>query len=48
VAAEIYASPLRRAIAQVALPVRDGAITVPTTPGIGIELPDDLIARFRL
>jgi L-alanine-DL-glutamate epimerase-like enolase superfamily enzyme len=45
---EIYASPLRRAIADVALPVHGGAIALPTAPGIGVELPDELIARFRL
>jgi L-alanine-DL-glutamate epimerase-like enolase superfamily enzyme len=45
---EIYASPLRRALADVALPVHHGAVALPAAPGIGVDLPDDLIARFRL
>ncbi len=48
VAAESYWSPLRRAIAAVGLPVVDGAIALPYTPGLGITLPDDLIAHFRV
>jgi len=48
VAAEVYWSPLRRAIKEVSLPVINGAIALPTAPGIGIELPDDLIAHFRV
>ncbi len=45
---EIYWSPLRKAIQDVGLPVVNGAIALPTAPGIGIELPDDLIAHFRV
>jgi L-alanine-DL-glutamate epimerase-like enolase superfamily enzyme len=45
---EIYWSPLRKAIQDVGLPVVDGAIALPTAPGIGIDLPDDLIAHFRI
>lgn len=48
VPAEVYWSPLRRAIRDVALPVVDGAIALPAAPGIGVELPDDLIAHFRI
>jgi L-alanine-DL-glutamate epimerase-like enolase superfamily enzyme len=48
VAAEIYESPLRRAIAEVGLPVVHGAFALPTAPGIGVDLPDDLIAHFRV
>ena len=48
VAAEVYWSPLRRAIAEVSLPVVDGAIALPTAPGIGVELPADLLAHFRV
>jgi len=48
VAAKAYWSPLRRAIAEVGLPVVDGAIPLPRTPGFGIVLPDDLIAHFRI
>ena len=45
---QIYWSPLRKAIQDVGLPVVDGAIALPTPPGIGVELPDDLIAHFRV
>jgi L-alanine-DL-glutamate epimerase-like enolase superfamily enzyme len=45
---EIYWSPLRRAIQDVGLPVVDGAIALPTRPGIGVDLPDDLIEHFRV
>jgi L-alanine-DL-glutamate epimerase-like enolase superfamily enzyme len=48
VAAEVYWSPLRRAIATVGLPVVGGAIALPTAPGIGIDLPQDLIEHFRI
>ena len=48
VAAEIYGSPLRRAIAEVSLPLVNGAFALPTAPGIGVDLPDDLIAHFRI
>jgi L-alanine-DL-glutamate epimerase-like enolase superfamily enzyme len=47
-ASQIYWSPLRKAIQDVGLPVVDGAISLPTAPGIGIDLPSDLIARFRI
>jgi L-alanine-DL-glutamate epimerase-like enolase superfamily enzyme len=43
---EVYGSPLRKAIQQVCLPVVDGAIALPTSPGIGIELPPELIDEF--
>jgi L-alanine-DL-glutamate epimerase-like enolase superfamily enzyme len=46
--AQIYASALRKAIQDVGLPVRNGAIPFPTAPGLGIELPDDLINHFRV
>ena len=46
--AEVYWSPLRQAIQEVSFPVVNGAITLPDTPGMGIELPDDLIAHFRV
>ena len=48
VAAEIYGSPLRKAIRELGLPVMNGAIELPTRPGIGIELPDKLIERYRI
>ena len=45
--AEVYWSPLRRELQDLALPVVDGAVQFPTAPGIGIELPEDLIDHFR-
>ncbi len=48
VAAEIYGSPLRKALSEVGFPVVSGAISLPTEPGIGIELPPDLIEHFRV
>ena len=45
---EIYWSPLRKAIQEAGLPVVNGAIALPTAPGIGVDLPDDLIAHFRI
>ena len=46
--ARLYGSPLRRALEDAGLPVRDGAIAPPTAPGIGVELPDELLTRFRV
>lgn len=46
--AEIYDSPLRKALQDLGLPVARGAIQLPTAPGVGFEIPDDLIAHFRL
>ena len=45
---EVYWSPLRKALQQIAFPVVDGAVALPTTPGIGIELPDELVEEFLL
>ena len=44
--AEVYWSPLRKALQALAVPVVNGAVRFPTTPGMGIELPEDLIAHF--
>ncbi|MBM4435777.1 MAG: mandelate racemase/muconate lactonizing enzyme family protein [Actinobacteria bacterium] len=41
-------SPLQRAIGEIAFPVVDGRIHAPTAPGIGIDLPSELVAAFRL
>ena len=46
--AEVYESPLRAAIQALAPPVVNGVHALPDAPGIGIELPPDLIERFRL
>jgi len=44
--AEIYTSPLRRALQELAPPVVDGAVAWPEAPGIGIELPKELVTHF--
>jgi L-alanine-DL-glutamate epimerase-like enolase superfamily enzyme len=46
--AEIYDSPLRREIQNLGHPVRDGVIDLPTKPGIGIDIPQDLIDQYKL
>ena len=46
--AQVYASPLRAELQALATPVVSGRIDLPSEPGIGIEIPDDLIDRFRL
>lgn len=48
VAAEIWWSPLRRALRDQAPPVTRGAFALPDRPGIGIDLSEDLIAHFRV
>jgi L-alanine-DL-glutamate epimerase-like enolase superfamily enzyme len=44
--ARLYRSPLRRALEDAGLPVDGGAIAPPTAPGIGFELPEELVRRF--
>ena len=46
--AQVYWSPLRKAIQEVGLPVVNGAISLPTSAGNGVELPSDLIDHFRV
>jgi len=46
--ADIYPSPLRREIQRLGFPVVNGSIAPPTASGMGIELPDDLVAHFRI
>ena len=46
--AAIYPSPLRRAIEDLGPPVADGLIRAPEAPGIGVELPEDLVRHFRV
>jgi len=43
---EVYGSPLRKALQSIALPVVDSAIPLPTAPGIGIDLPTELVEQF--
>ena len=45
--ADVYWSPLRKALQEVAPPVVDGAVAWPEAPGIGFELPADLERHFR-
>jgi L-alanine-DL-glutamate epimerase-like enolase superfamily enzyme len=47
-AAQLYASPLRAALQDAGLPIVGGEIAAPTGPGMGVELADDLIGRFRV
>jgi L-alanine-DL-glutamate epimerase-like enolase superfamily enzyme len=47
-AAEVFESPLRRELQQAGFPVRNGRIALPDRPGIGYELPKDILKRFRL
>lgn len=46
--AEVFASPLRRELQDAGLPVVDGRIEFPTTPGIGYNFPDSLRTKFRV
>jgi L-alanine-DL-glutamate epimerase-like enolase superfamily enzyme len=46
--AEVYDSPLRRELQSAGFPVRNGVIDLPTTPGIGFELPAEIVERFRM
>jgi L-alanine-DL-glutamate epimerase-like enolase superfamily enzyme len=46
--AEVFESPLRRALQEVGFPVRNGSIALPPGPGIGYHLPQSIIDRFRL
>ena len=46
--AEVYGSPLRRELQDAGFPVRDGTIELPLAPGIGFDLPADIIERFKV
>ncbi len=43
---EVYSSPLRKALRELAPPVKDGVVAWPQAPGIGIELPEELVGHF--
>lgn len=45
--AEVYSSPLRQALQSAGLPVAQGTIAFPETPGIGYDFPADIVAHFR-
>jgi L-alanine-DL-glutamate epimerase-like enolase superfamily enzyme len=46
--AEVYDSPLRRELQAAGFPVRDGVIALPTGPGIGYDIPAEVIERFGM
>jgi L-alanine-DL-glutamate epimerase-like enolase superfamily enzyme len=46
--AEVFNSPLRKELQQAGFPVRNGVIALPERPGIGYELPEELVERFRI
>ena len=46
--AEVYDSPLRRELQSAGFPVRNGVIDLPASPGIGFNLPPEIIERFRM
>jgi len=44
--AEVFASPLRLELQQAGFPVRDGQIAIPSTPGIGYQLPPHIEQHY--
>ncbi len=46
--AEVYDSPLRRDLQAAGLPLLDGRIEFPDSPGIGFQLPDEIEKKFRV
>lgn len=46
--AEVYDSPLRRELQDAGFTVRGGVIQLPHRPGIGYELPPEVVERFRV
>lgn len=46
--AEVYDSPLRLELQQAGFPVRAGTISFPDRPGIGYDLPAEIVERFRI
>src|SRR5204862_4262658 len=47
VSPQLWSSPLRRELTQPEPQLRDGALAVPSGPGLGIELDPDAVARYR-
>jgi L-rhamnonate dehydratase len=45
---ELYASALRAELVQPEPEVRDGRIALPTEPGLGVELVDEAVSRYRV
>lgn len=46
--AEVYESPLRRELQAAGFPVKNGTIALPDRPGIGYDLPAEIVSRFAL
>jgi L-alanine-DL-glutamate epimerase-like enolase superfamily enzyme len=46
--AEVFESPLRRELQSAGFPVSNGTIKIPTKPGIGYEIPDEVLAAFTM
>jgi L-alanine-DL-glutamate epimerase-like enolase superfamily enzyme len=45
---KLYESPLRAELVRPEPVVQDGAISLPTAPGLGIELVEDAVERYRV
>jgi L-alanine-DL-glutamate epimerase-like enolase superfamily enzyme len=45
---DLYDSPLRRDLVRPEPEIRDGVMDVPRAPGLGIELDEDALARYRV
>jgi L-rhamnonate dehydratase len=43
----VAASPLRRDLVRTDVRVADGTAQIPQTPGLGVELDDEVVARYR-
>ena len=46
-AAEVFDSPLRLELQNAGFPVKNGAISLPNKPGIGYELPEEIVKKYR-
>jgi len=47
VSPDLWASPLRRELTGPEPELRDGLLALPCGPGLGIELDEDAVARYR-
>jgi D-galactarolactone cycloisomerase len=45
---DAYDSPIRREIFQEPILAKDGAVTMPDRPGLGLELDEKAVARYRV
>jgi L-alanine-DL-glutamate epimerase-like enolase superfamily enzyme len=46
--AEVFDSPLRRELQAAGMPVVNGVIALPERPGIGYEIPDEIVRHFAM